>query len=235
VREAISFLTSVGGARQPTARALRWFPAAGALIGLALGGLWWVADRAWPAQVAAALVVIADLVVTGMLHVDGLADAADGLLPHLPAVRRLQVMATPGVGAFGVTVTAAVLIARFAALAALRPAPLLTGGLWCLSRTGMAAVIGRAPYARVAGGLGTAFQGDPAPLSLVGAAAAAAVAGTCLWSVPAGAAAAAAAAAAFGGVLWLGWRRIGGYTGDVLGAAGVAAETAGLIVAAARW
>jgi adenosylcobinamide-GDP ribazoletransferase len=190
--------------------------------------------RAWPAPVAAALVVIADLGLTGLLHLDGLADAADGLLPPLPRERRLQVMATPEIGAFGVAVAATALLARFAALAVLRPAPLLTGGLWCLSRTGMAATINRAHYAR-AGGLGAAFQGAPVPLLLVAAAVAAAVAGLCAWSVPAGLAAGGAAALSFAAVLGFAHQRIGGYTGDVLGAAGVIAETAGLIAAAARW
>ena len=44
-----------------------------------------------------------------------------------------------------------------------------------------------------------------------------------------------AAAAGFVAVVGLAWRRLGGYTGDVLGAAGVVAETVGLLVAAARW
>jgi len=57
----------------------------------------------WP--LAAALVLVADLALTGMLHVDGLADAADGLLPHhRDTARRLEVMAAPNVGAFGVAV-----------------------------------------------------------------------------------------------------------------------------------
>ena len=51
----------------------------------------------------------------------------------------------------------------------------------------------------------------------------------------AGAATAAALAAGFAAVVGLAGRRLGGYTGDVLGAAGVVAETAGLLVAAARW
>jgi adenosylcobinamide-GDP ribazoletransferase len=46
---------------------------------------------------------------------------------------------------------------------------------------------------------------------------------------------AAAGLAGFGAVLTLAWRRLGGYTGDVLGAAGIVAETVGLLVAAARW
>jgi cobalamin synthase len=46
---------------------------------------------------------------------------------------------------------------------------------------------------------------------------------------------AAAALAGFAAVVALGWRRLGGHTGDVLGAAGVVAQTVGLLVAAARW
>jgi adenosylcobinamide-GDP ribazoletransferase len=55
------------------------------------------------------------------------------------------------------------------------------------------------------------------------------------WRPGPGAVAVAAGTMAAGGVVWLAWRRIGGYTGDVLGAAGVVGETVGLLVAAARW
>src|SRR5262245_12725103 len=100
--DALGFLTVVGRSRTPTSRALAWFGPAGALIGATLGMLWWGTTNAWPAAVAAAIVVAADLGITGMLHLDGLADAADGLLPHLERDRRLAVMATPDIGAFGI-------------------------------------------------------------------------------------------------------------------------------------
>ena len=83
MRAALAFLTPWPGARLPTPRALRWFPLVGALLGFVLGGLWWVTAKAWPLPVAAAIVVVADLALTGMLHLDGLADCADGMLPHL--------------------------------------------------------------------------------------------------------------------------------------------------------
>jgi len=234
VREALAFLTPLGGARPPTPAALRWFPVVGLALGLLLGALWWVAGQLWPPPVAAVLVVAADLGLTGMLHVDGLADAADGLLPPLPRSRRLEVMATPSVGAFGVAAVGLTLLARVAALAVLRPAPLLLAGLWCLSRTGMAATVDRVPYGR-AGGLASAFRGRPVPLLVVAAALLASLAAASGWALPAGPVAVASAAGGFAAVVWLGWRRVGGYTGDVLGAAGVVAETAGLLVAAARW
>jgi adenosylcobinamide-GDP ribazoletransferase len=234
LRSALSFLTSFGRARPPGPRTLDWFPLAGALIGLALGGVWWAGNRLWNAQLAAALVVAADLGVTGLLHFDGLVDSADGLLPHLDRERRLEVMASPEVGAFGVGVAMAVLLLRWAALAEIRPSVILLVALWCLSRTGMALVARTQPYARSQGGLASAFAGAPrwAPLIAgVGVSVGLAFA----WRLPAGAVAVAAAVAAGGAVVWLARRRLGGFTGDVLGAAGVLAETAGLVAAAARW
>ncbi|TML38677.1 MAG: adenosylcobinamide-GDP ribazoletransferase, partial [Actinobacteria bacterium] len=99
MRSAISFLTPLGGARAPTPEALAWFPVVGLVLGLALGGLWWGGAQVWSTGLAAAVVVAADLGLTGLLHVDGLADAADGLLAPMSRRRRLEVMAEPGVGA----------------------------------------------------------------------------------------------------------------------------------------
>ena len=45
MRRALSFLTPFGGAADPAPSALTWFPVVGALIGLAVGGIWWAARR----------------------------------------------------------------------------------------------------------------------------------------------------------------------------------------------
>ena len=230
--QALAFLTPLGGSRTPTSAALRWFPAVGALLGALLGALWWAGSRIWPPLLVAALVVVADLVLTGMLHLDGLADSADGLLPHLGPERRLEVMATPDLGAFGASVLVAGLLLRVGALAALAPAPWLVVALWCASRSGMAVVASRVPYARP-GGLATAFLGAPGrglPAGLL-----AAVAVAALWRPVGGPVAVVLGIAAGAAVVWLAVRRVGGFTGDVLGAAGVVTETVGLVVAAGRW
>jgi adenosylcobinamide-GDP ribazoletransferase len=242
VRAAVAFLTPFGGARPPGPTTLDWFPVVGALIGLALGGVWWLANQAWGSQVAAALVVVADLGMTGMLHFDGLMDSADGLLPPLDNGRRLEVMSDPRVGAFGVAAGAAVLLVRWASLAALRPGIFLVAGLWCLSRTTMAVVARTQPYVRGENGLarpfgvGSSGAGRPGR-RLVALSAGVVLAAVLLglWRIGPGAAAGGAAVLAAGGVVLLARRRIGGYTGDVLGACGVLAESAGLVVAAARW
>ena len=233
MRRAVSFLTPFGGAVAPSPAAVGWFPVVGAALGLVLGAVWWGGSRLWPAAVAAAVVVAADLALTGMLHLDGLADAADGLLAPMERARRLEVMADPATGAFAVGTVGSVLLLRWAALAAMSPSPLLLGGLWCASRSVMAATVRLVPYARPGGGLATAFLGGRrAPLTL-GLVAAVALSG--LGRGLAGAAAVAVAVAAGAGVVALARRRLGGFTGDVLGAAGMVGETAGLLVAAARW
>ncbi len=234
MRAAVAFLTVVGRSRPPGPRTLDWFPVVGAALGLALGGFWWLVGRGFPAAVAAALVVGADLAVTGMLHLDGVVDAADGLLPPLDAARRLEVMAAPDAGAFGVGAAAVLLLMRWAALAALRPGILLLGGLWCLSRTFAAAVSRTQPYARPGGGLPDAFAG-PARRAVTVAGLAGGGALAAGWKVGPGLAAAGSALVAGAAVVALARRRIGGYTGDVLGAGAFVAETAGLVVAAARW
>lgn len=142
-------------------------------------------------------------------------------------------MRTPGVGAFGAAVLGVTLVARTAGFAA-RPADIaLIAGLWCASRTVAAVAPGWLPYARD-DGLASPLLGTPTSRLVafaLGPAAALAVLGIG-WP---GAVAVAAAVLAGVAVLALGQRRVGGFTGDTLGAAIVVAETVGLVVAGARW
>ena len=134
-----------------------WFPFVRTAIGLAVGGIWWVAVRAWSPIVAAAIAVTADVALTGYLHLDGLADAADGLLPPLDRARRLEVMRDPSVGAFGAVTVVIVLLLRYAAFAAAPPEPMVVVALWCGSRSAMVVIARTLPYARTNDGLVTAF------------------------------------------------------------------------------
>jgi adenosylcobinamide-GDP ribazoletransferase len=233
MHEALAFLTVFGGSRTPTSRALRWFPLVGTAIGALLGTIWWLGDEAFPSLLAATLVVLADVAVTGMLHLDGLADAADGLLPHASRARRLEIMRAPDVGAFGVVVVTMVLLTRVAALAGRPPDVALLAAIWCISRTVVAVTPAWLPYVRTEG-LASAFVAAPAPrwpalalLPGVGLA----VLGIGWPGLVVGVVTLAGALAV---VAWS-RVRIGGFTGDVLGAAIVVGETVGLVAAAARW
>jgi len=125
------------------------------------------------------------------------------------------------------------------ALAVTTARPLVIVGLWCGSRTMMGVVARSLPYAHAEGGAATAFVGGSAhsAASRYGVAAygmAAAFAFAAVGAGSRGLVVVGAEVAAMAGVVWFGLRRVGGYTGDVLGAMGVIGETVGLLALAAR-
>jgi adenosylcobinamide-GDP ribazoletransferase len=229
---ALAFLTVVGRGQATGPQAVPWFPVVGALLGTAVGGVWWGAERWWPPVVAGAIAVATDLALTGLLHLDGLADAADGLLPPMARDHRMAVMSRSDVGAFAIGVVGTVLPLRVASFGSMAPRVALVAALWCASRTIMAVAATALPPARPGGMTATFREASPVVPAAGGAVLCAVLAvpdpartAAALLGVVAGAAA----------VLVLARRRIGGVTGDVLGAAGVVGETVGLVLAAADW
>lgn len=207
------------------------------LVGLGIGGAALALGAGLQAVgvsvgIAAAAVIAVQAALTGGLHEDGLSDCADGFWGSHDRARRLEIMKDSRIGSYGALALGLALVMRWSALAALIPA-----GAWglaltpmILSRAAMGLVMAALPNAR-AGGL-SAGVGRP-PL-------AAALAGACL-ALGLGlilAGHAAPVMALFSGVMVAGLAlvaraKIGGQTGDVLGAAQVVAEIAGLAAATA--
>lgn len=243
LRAALGLLTSIGGSAAPEVGAAVWFGPVGALVGAAVAGAWWLGDVGGAPLVGAGLAVAVDLALTGLLHVDGLADSADGLLPPLPRERRLAIMRQPDTGAFGVATVVVVLLLRWSALASMPPALVLVAVVWALSRGAMAATMAVVPAAR-RDSLAAPFAARRPGLTGAGVALALSAVLVGVGSVGAGGTflhpgqpeslvgGALATLAGFCATVALAWRRIGGYSGDVLGAAGMVGETTGLAVAA---
>ena len=235
MRRAFAFLTILGGSAEPTPTTFAWFPLVGAVLGLVVGALWWLTARHGAPLLAGAVALLADLALTGLLHVDGLADAGDGLLAPMTRERRLAVMADPAIGAFGAVSVVAVLLVRLAAFSSARPAPFIVAALWCASRTSMVAISQIMPYARE-GGIVSAFLSRRYRVVL-GASVAVGLAGSVALAARCGLH---GVLSVFGALLGAGLvaalaaRRLGGYTGDVLGASGVVGETLGLVLWALR-
>jgi len=98
------------------ARSMRWFPAAGLVIGLVVAGAAWTGARLdpWTGALAG---LVAWVAVTGALHLDGLSDLADaGGAAHKDRARMLAVMADPHVGSFGVVAIGLQLLAKLVLL-----------------------------------------------------------------------------------------------------------------------
>jgi adenosylcobinamide-GDP ribazoletransferase len=229
LRQAVGFLTVVPGSPAFTPSMVPWFPVVGAALGAGLGGVWWAAGEAFPAGPAAVLVLVVDLALTGALHHDGLLDSADGLLPHMARERRLEVMREPTVGAFAVMAAVAVGLVVWSSMASMAPAPLLVVALWALSRATAGLVLLRVGNAR-GDGLAAAVAPTGGTVALAGQALLA-VAAAVVWDPVPGLLAGAGVLVAAGAVVALARRRIGGVTGDVLGALIVTGQALGLLLA----
>lgn len=106
-------------------RAVGWFPLVGALVGFATAGIFVTGLRVWPASVAAVVAVGLGLMLTGGFHEDGATDATDGLGGGWTRERVLEIMKDSRIGAYGAMALWCLLTFRWAALVALERKALL--------------------------------------------------------------------------------------------------------------
>jgi adenosylcobinamide-GDP ribazoletransferase len=215
---------------QQQAQALLWYPVVGALLGVVLG-LSALALTTAPHLLGAALLLALWVLMTGALHLDGLADSADAWAGgYGDAARSLAIMKDPAAGPAAVVVLVLVLLLKLAALSVLiaqSPALIMLAPL--LARAAVPALFLTTRYV-LANGLGTAMAKHlPRRAALLVVSAAAVLVLLAGWN---GARALLAAALAFGLVRTLAQRRIGGFTGDVAGALIEIVETAVLLALA---
>jgi adenosylcobinamide-GDP ribazoletransferase len=207
-----------------------FFPLVGAGIGAVVGGIAGAAADSLTAPLAALLALAAGAVLTGVLHLDGLADTADALGADTRE-RALEIMRDHSIGAYGGVALVLDLGAKAAALAALADRGVVLRWAVCAcaaARVAPVVLSAALPYARATPGTGSALGAAGWIRSGVAAAIAAAL---CVWLDAAWTLAAAAAvtvAVAVGARRWL-----GGITGDVLGAAVELSELAALATAVA--
>ncbi|MEU6078853.1 adenosylcobinamide-GDP ribazoletransferase [Micromonospora sp. NPDC047074] len=200
-------------------------PAVGVLLGAVLAGVLLLPGALAPPLVAAGLTVGAGALLTRGLHLDGLADTVDALGSYRRGAAALEIMKKPDVGPFGVVALVVVLLVQAAALAELaaRSWPAALAAVvtaTAAGRFGVAVACRRGVPAARPDGLGALVAGTVGPIALV--AGAVAVALPALAAVPGrpwqGPLAVAAALAVAVGLLRHVVRRLGGVTGDVLGA-----------------
>ena len=183
--------------------------------------------------IAAGLVLASLMILTGAMHEDGLADAADGLWGGWTAERRLDIMKDSRIGTYGVLGLVIVTGLRWAAYGLLLPlGPGSVIAAAALSRATLPGLMAALPHARDSGlsrSVGRPNWTAALTGALVGVLIAfVAVGGVAVWcTLVAGATAVA--------VGRLAQARIGGQTGDILGAAQQLSEVAVLLTLTAAW
>lgn len=217
-------------------RAAPWFPLVGVLLGSMYAGFAWLALHSLPPTVVAVLVIALDALLTGALHLDGLADMADGFGGGKSREEVLRIMRDHCVGSYGTTALVVILLLKTVCLSEVLSN---SRGLWilvvapALSRWGILLLCRCTPYAREttgsAAGTGALSTSVTRLHLLIGT-------GLCLpcllvtsplrmvscWVTVA------ACTLCLGMISRV---RIGGFTGDVLGASAVVSEAAQFLIA----
>jgi len=212
-------------------QSMAFYPVVGLLLGLILWVAYWIFSLVFPRTLSDGLILILLVLLTGALHLDGLADTLDGLAGGKSPEERLQIMKDHRVGAFGVIGLISVLGIKFLALNSL-PGDAVARALamaLILSRWSMVQLTYLAPYARREGGLGLAFKENVRKREMAIATTLSLILSLVLYRF-------------WGAILWLivGFftlliqaffeKRIRGITGDVLGASNETNETLTLIL-----
>jgi adenosylcobinamide-GDP ribazoletransferase len=207
--------------RRAAGAAMSLAPLVGLGLGLVAAGVLEGAARLSGDLLAAALAVATLALLTRGLHLDGLADTADGLASYRSPERALAVLRSPETGPLGIAVLVLTLLVQVAALQACLSAGRGGAALVLAVVTGRLAVTAactRHTPAASSTGLGAAVAGTvPVPVALVAAVVVVAIGASVLPPVQAVVAVLAALTVA-GLLLRHVVRRLGGVTGDVLGA-----------------
>jgi adenosylcobinamide-GDP ribazoletransferase len=221
-----------GDGSRAAASAWAW-PLVGAVIAACQVGLGLAAMALGvPVWAAAGLALALGVVLTGGLHEDGLADCADGFWGGHDRVRRLEILKDSRVGSYGVLAMIFAIGLRWSLLVALLPvAPLAVITAAMLSRAAMAVLMARLPFAR-ADGLANHVGKPPMVAAGLAGAIACVGGGICagLWPIALAVILVAGATVLVGA---LARAKIGGQTGDVLGASQVIGDIIALVTFAA--
>jgi adenosylcobinamide-GDP ribazoletransferase len=217
----------------------RYFPAVGIVVGATTAAVCWLANWFWPPVVAVLLSTVAGIYLTGAFHEDGFADTCDGLGGGMTRQRALEIMQDSRIGAYGAIGIGLLLALKCAALACLSP-PVAVAGLLAahpLSRLASTALIRWMDYAKP--------EGKTKPLAQQMSGAELAIAVLTVLPVPGllvcggwlpWRAVAIGIAAVVLATAWLAGKfrqRLGGYTGDCLGAVQQVSELAFYLALAA--
>ena len=161
----MQFLTSIPLPlkREPTpeelGRSAPYFPLVGLIIGLILAGLSWLLRLVLPPTLVNALIIVALVIITGALHLDGFADTCDGIAGHKEVEDRWRVMRDSRAGAFGIVGIVLLLLVKYVSLSSI-PETLMMATLLFMpmvSRWAMVYAIFVYPYARPSG-MGRLFK-----------------------------------------------------------------------------
>jgi adenosylcobinamide-GDP ribazoletransferase len=148
--------------REDFGKSVVYFPLVGFIVGLFDLLVFYISSRLFPPMISSVFVVLSHIVITGGLHLDGLGDTVDGIYSGRDKERILEIMKDSRTGTFGVLALIIILLFRFAILVSLRGESLYRAVVIApiIARTLMSLLMYKRPYAREKQGLGDLFIGQ---------------------------------------------------------------------------
>ncbi len=241
---AVQFLTrlpvprGIGFSPERLSAAPRYYPLVGMIVGVICAGFFFAATTIFPNIVAVILAVAVGVLVTGAFHEDGLADTFDGIGGGATKERALSIMKDSRIGVYGTIALVLVLLIKIASLSSIQPHIAVIGLIAAhgVSRYSSVLVIATSHYVRDDGtGKHTAPGISSGGLIVATMTAVICVAGIAFWLSPV-AALWCLIGLCIGHILMrlIVERKIGGYTGDTLGAVQQSSEM-GIYLGLAAW
>jgi adenosylcobinamide-GDP ribazoletransferase len=240
IQLAFSFLTILPvidqrpASEETVAASFAWFPIVGFLIGLALAGEDWILAHFFAQVIRSVLIIMSLTIVTGGVHLDGLADTADALGAGRERERALEILRDSRVGTFGASAIFFDLTLKILALSTLaghrRYAALILAPM--IARWAMLLVARGLPYLRAAGSGSTLLSGKVSGARTAGVAIFTIVVMLMLGAIRPVALATVVAIAIVFAMRSFYRRWLGGVTGDLIGACGELVEIAALLAMA---
>lgn len=233
VKTALALLTRmpVKARFDRTAQATWAFPLVGLVLGLIFTCITVAAQAiGFGVGISAIMALAASIILTGAMHEDGLADSADGLWGGWEKARRLEIMHDSRIGTYGVLALIAAMILRFSAVSLLLHEHMLTGAFIAaamMSRAALPYVMTLLPHARQ-DGLSVQTGRPSRQTASIGAALACALAWFCVGFVGM-VVALAVIMLCTAALMAIARAKIGGQTGDILGATQIVTEVAALL------
>lgn len=238
---ALQFLTiipvklKVGVSDNEMSSSAAWFPAVGLIVGIFLAFAYEALIRIFPVPVVCAFVLTLSEIVTGGLHIDGFIDTMDGIASGADRKRMLEIMHEGKPGALGIAAVILLFLSKFSLLLSL---PNGTAGISLvamsvMSRASFVASAAFYPYAREGSeGLGKMFIGRVKRPAAIIAAVTLLAAVIFIFRIKAFILLPAVAAAFIACNLYF-KRKLGGVTGDTIGAVGEVIEVIVLAIVVA--
>lgn len=174
-RLALSFLTILPGGRlgkldkEDFASSVKYFPIVGLILGLIVAGIYSLVSLKLAQQASSAIAIVSLIALTRALHIDGLADTLDGLFGGKDKEHTLSIMKDSRVGSFGTVAVSSIIVLKIFLLSSIAVALKLKAiiifpvvGRWVATYA-----LATQPYARDEPGLGSLFMGESGGRSLI--------------------------------------------------------------------